>query len=131
MQCDWQTDVILNRGVYVVPGTQSGEWRVGATYNRGDHQPEITGEAREELTGKLEDLIRMPYSITGQQWGVRPTSPDRKPIIGAHPQNRSLIIFNGFGTKGVSLAPYFSEVLIRWMEKKGTINKEADVTRFN
>ena len=131
MQCDWQRDVILNRGVYLVPGARSGEWRVGATYNRDDHEPEVTNAAREELASKLEDLVRMPYTITGQQWGVRPTSPDRKPIIGAHPKNRSLIIFNGFGTKGVSLAPYFSEVLFRWMEKKGTINKEADVTRFN
>lgn len=131
VQCDWQKDVILNRGVYFVPGNSPGVWRAGATYNRNDHTPEITESAREELTAKLEGLIRMPYAITGQQWGVRPTSPDRKPIIGAHPQNPSLIIFNGFGTKGVSLAPYFSEVLIRWMEKKGTINKEADVTRFN
>ncbi|MEX1240600.1 MAG: FAD-dependent oxidoreductase [Cyclobacteriaceae bacterium] len=131
VQCDWQKDVILNRGVYLVPGASPEHWRAGATYNWNDHSPEITTRARKELTNKLGDLIRMPYTITGQQWGVRPTSPDRKPIIGAHPQSRSLIIFNGFGTKGVSLAPYFSEVLVRWMEKKGTINKEADVTRFN
>lgn len=131
MQCDWGADVILNRGVYVVPGTLTEGWRVGATYNWNDHLPEITPWARKELTTRLDDLVRMPYTITGQQWGVRPTTPDRKPIIGAHPEYRSLIIFNGFGTKGVSLAPYFSEVLIRWMEKKGTINKEADVTRFN
>lgn len=131
VQCDWEKDVILNRGVYLVPGTRPQDWRVGATYNWNDHSPGITAGACEELTEKLGGLIRMPYTITGQQWGVRPTTPDRKPIIGTHPQNRSLIIFNGFGTKGVSLAPYFSEVLIRWMEKKGMINKEADVTRFN
>ncbi|HET9052701.1 MAG TPA: FAD-dependent oxidoreductase, partial [Cyclobacteriaceae bacterium] len=70
------------------------------------------------------------YSITGQQWGFRPTTPDRKPILGSHPQHKSLVIFNGLGTKGVSLAPYFSEVLFRWMENKGMINREADVTRF-
>lgn len=130
IQCDWKTDVILNRGVYLVPGSRPGGWRVGATYNRNDHSPETTLVARTELIAKLEGLVRMPYTITGQEWGVRPTSPDRKPLIGMHPQNRSLIIFNGFGTKGVSLAPYFSEVLIRWLEKKGTISKEADVTRF-
>lgn len=131
MQCAWGNDVILNRGVYMVPGTRIHEWRVGATYNRDDQTPENTAWARKEIRTKLEDLIRMPYTVTGQQWGVRPTTPDRKPVIGAHPKHPSLIIFNGFGTKGVSLAPYFSEVLIRWMEKKGTINKEADVTRFN
>lgn len=131
VQSDWRKDVILNRGVYFVPGAASGEWRVGSTYNWNDHSPEITAGARKELIEKLEDLISMPYTITGQQWGVRPTTPDRKPVLGAHPEHPSLVIFNGFGTKGVSLAPYFSEVLIRWMENKGTINKEADVTRFN
>ena len=131
VQSDWEKDVILNRGVYFVPGTRKGEWRVGSTYNWNDHSPEITNWARNELTQKLGDLISMPYTITGQQWGVRPTTPDRKPVLGAHPEHRSMVIFNGFGTKGVSLAPYFSEVLIRWMENKGTISKEADVTRFN
>ena len=131
VQSDWRKDVILNRGVYMVPGTRADEWRVGATYNRNDHQPEITSWAKKELIHKLEDLIRMPYAITGQQWGVRPTTLDRKPIIGEHPKHNSMIIFNGFGTKGVSLAPYFSEVLFRWVENKGTINEEADVTRFN
>ncbi|HMF70273.1 MAG TPA: FAD-dependent oxidoreductase [Flavitalea sp.] len=130
VQSEWKKDVILNRGVYMVPSAHPDTWRVGATYNRKDHRPEITSWARNELTHKLEELIRMPYAVTGQQWGVRPTTPDQKPIIGAHPKYDSLIIFNGLGTKGVSLAPYFSEVLIRWLEKKGTINKEADVTRF-
>lgn len=131
VQCDWRKDVILNRGVYMVPGADEGEWRVGATYNWNDESPEVTDWARTELAGKLEELIRIPYTITGQQCGVRPTTRDRKPIIGAHPHHQSMIIFNGLGTKGVSLAPYFSEVLIRWMENKGTIEKEADVSRFN
>lgn len=131
VQCLWENSVILNRGVYMVPGHSPGEWRVGATFNRGDQHREVTSRAREDLSRKLEDLIRIPYTVTGQQWGFRPTTPDRRPMLGAHPEHESLIIFNGLGTKGVSLAPYFSEVLIRWMDEKGTINEEADVSRFN
>jgi glycine oxidase len=131
VQCEWKNDVILNRGVYMVPGARDGEWRVGSTYDWNDRNPGVTDLARSELSEKLEQLICLPYQITGQDWGVRPTTPDRKPILGAHPNYNSVIIFNGFGTKGVSLAPYFSEVLIRWMENEGTIGKEADITRFN
>ena len=131
IQSDWRKDVILNRGVYMVPGAGEGEWRVGATYNWNDESPDVTSWARKELCGKLDELIRIPYRIISQHCGVRPTTKDRKPIIGAHPHYQSLIIFNGLGTKGVSLAPYFSEVLFRWMENKGTIVKEADVSRFN
>ena len=131
VQSDWNSDVILNRSVYMVPGKRDLEWTVGATYNLSDPRPGITAEARQELTEKLADLIRVPFTTMGQNWGVRPTTPDRRPILGIHPKHRSLTIFNGLGTKGVSLAPYFSAVLIRAMENKGTINKEADVSRFN
>lgn len=131
LQCGWKNDVILNRGVYLVPGTHAGEWRAGATYNRDDHSPEISAWARREITSGLDDLIRLPYTVTGQYWGLRPTTPDRRPILGSHLEYDALIIFNGLGAKGVSLAPYFSEVLIRWLEKKGTIHREADVSRFN
>lgn len=131
IQSDWEKRVILNRGVYMVPGQRLGEWRVGATFARDDHSIEVTSRAREELSRKLEDLIRIPFTVTGQQSGFRPTTPDRRPMLGAHPEHKSLIIFNGLGTKGVSLAPYFSEVLIRWVENKGKINEDADVSRFN
>lgn len=130
IQCEWEKDVILNRGVYMVPGSGHSQWRVGATFNREDNLRELTVAARLELSRKLETLIRMPYSVTGQEWGFRPTTPDRRPILGAHPNYDALLIFNGLGTKGVSLAPYFSAVLIRWLEGKGMINKEADVSRF-
>jgi glycine oxidase len=41
-----------------------------------------------------------------------------------------LIIFNGLGTKGVSLAPYFSDILVRQLENGVPLTKEVDVTRF-
>lgn len=130
VQCGLPRDVIFSRGIFMVPGP-GDDWRVGATYDRNDHSSEITPTARKELTRKLDDFLRAPYKVTAQHWGVRPTTPDRRPVIGAHPRHRALVIFNGLGTKGVSLAPYFSDVLIRWLESKGTIGKEADVSRFN
>lgn len=130
IQCGWEKRVILNRGVFMVPGADPDKWRVGATYHWSDQSREITHGAKMELSEKLESILRIPYTILDQQWGFRPTTPDRKPVIGAHPDHPSLIIFNGLGTKGVSLAPYFSEVLFRWMENEGTLMKEADVTRF-
>lgn len=130
VQCDIKKHVILNGGVHMVPDSQAARWRVGSTYERTDKAPGVTTRAREELIRKLNALVCAPYSVEAQQWGVRPTTPDRKPVIGAHPKFKSMVIFNGFGTKGVSLAPYFSDVLIRWMGNTGKMNEEADVTRF-
>jgi glycine oxidase len=117
---------IYNRGVYVVPGI----WKVGATYQFKDTSPVITEAARQELESKLKELVSFPYSITDQSWGMRPTTPDRRPILGPHPDWNSLVIFNGLGTKGVSLAPYFSNVLTGWIENGTPINKEVDIHRY-
>jgi glycine oxidase len=61
---------------------------------------------------------------------MRPTTHDRRPILGAHPKHPSVIIFNGLGTKGVSLAPHFSKVLAEWLENSQPINKEVDIHRY-
>jgi glycine/D-amino acid oxidase-like deaminating enzyme len=83
-----------------------------------------------ELTEKLDELISFPYTIINQSWGMRPSTLDRRPILGPHPDHQSVVIFNGLGTKGVSLAPYFSHVLAEWLEKGTPINKEVDIQRY-
>jgi glycine/D-amino acid oxidase-like deaminating enzyme len=40
--------------------------------------------------------------------GLRPATFDRKPFIGFHDKHKNVAIFNGFGSKGVSLIPYFA-----------------------
>jgi glycine oxidase len=117
---------IYNRGVYVVPGV----WKVGATYNHRDSVPGVTPAALSELTDGLNSLIRFPYQVRNQLWGFRPTVPDRRPILGPHPEFKNVVIFNGLGTKGVSLAPYFSNVLMQWLENGQLLNNEVDIQRY-
>ena len=123
-------DHIYNRGVYVVPDGHEFEYKVGATYGTQDKTTEVSEAARKELVEKLDDLIRLPYQITHQDWGIRPTTSDRRPIIGSHPEEKNIIIFNGLGTKGVSLAPYFSGQLADWLMGEGKIDNEVSIERF-
>lgn len=126
----FREEVIINRGVYLVPGRSPGEWRVGSTYNFQDNHAGITTGAREELKEKLGELVKFPFEIRDQQWGLRPTTPDRRPLLGKHPVYETIVVFNGLGTKGVSLAPYFSEVLIHSIENHVPLNKEVDIERY-
>ncbi|WP_267294645.1 NAD(P)/FAD-dependent oxidoreductase [Parachryseolinea silvisoli] len=130
IKTDFQHNAIINRGVYLVPGTEPGERRVGATYDFHDSTPTITPAARETLGQKLKELVDFPYEITSQEWGFRPTVPDRRPLVGVHPEHPSVAVFTGLGTKGVSLSPYFSEVLIRRLENQVPLNKEIDIERY-
>jgi glycine oxidase len=117
---------IYNRGVYVVPDI----WKVGATYQFHDTSPSVTEEGRKELLTKLDELVCFPYQVVAQSWGMRPTTPDRRPILGPHPDHPAIVIFNGLGTKGVTLAPYFSMVLTAWIENGNPMHKEVDIHRY-
>jgi glycine/D-amino acid oxidase-like deaminating enzyme len=130
IQTGFDCDRIVNRGVYLLKIPETGTWRVGSTYNFADTGPGVTMEGREELQRKLSQLVTFSYNIVDQQWGLRPTTPDRRPILGPHPRDGRVVVFNGLGTKGVSLAPYFSEVLIRSIENEGALNKEVDIERY-
>jgi glycine oxidase len=120
--------LIFNRGVYVVPST-GNTWRVGATYSH-DTTEGPTEAGKKELTQKLSSLLRVPYTITNHSWGIRPTTPDRRPIVGPHPEHKNLLIFNGMGTKGVSLAPWSSGILSEYLEEGRQIKDDINISRF-
>lgn len=121
---------IFNRGVYIVPGEGRDVWRVGATYAHGNLEHGTSLQGRAEIEARLGEIIKVPYEVIDHQWGIRPTTPDRRPVMGTHPVHKNFIFFNGFGTKGVSLTPYFSEVLINWLENKSGIDQEVNINRY-
>ena len=55
---------------------------------------------------------------------------DRRPVIGCHPEEDRVAIFNGLGTKGVSLAPYFSDLFAQHLVENRQLCSEVDVRRF-
>lgn len=130
IELDETLELIYNRGVYMVPMHETNRYRVGATYESKLLTPETTEAGGMELQLKLDELLKVPYRIISQDWGFRPTTPDRKPILGRHPVSENVIIFNGLGTKGVSLAPYFSGHLLDWILGKIEIRPEVNINRF-
>ncbi|BDD08340.1 FAD-dependent oxidoreductase [Fulvitalea axinellae] len=120
---------IYNRGVFMLP-VGDGTYRVGATYDWKNLDTAPTEEKRTELAGKLEKLINCPFEIIGQRAGVRPATHDRRPFVGLHPEYPQLAVFNGLGTKGVSLAPYFAEEFAGFLSGKNDITPEVDIKRL-
>jgi glycine oxidase len=125
-----ELDLIYNRGVYAVATRQPMVYKAGSTYQLKNIVEGITETGRQELEAKMNQLFKVPFKIIGHEWGLRPTTIDRKPILGAWPGHENRVIFNGLGTKGVSLAPYFSGLLADWLEGQTEINKEVNITRF-
>ncbi len=127
IQCDLPTNQVYNRGVFMLP--KENIFRVGSTYDHQvlSYEPQQSGI--QQLKSRLEKLYSGSYQILKASAGVRPATHDRRPFIGWHPENKAVGIFNGFGTKGVSLVPYFSKLFVDSIERKTSIHSEADVSR--
>jgi len=120
---------VLNRGVFILPAS-NGISKIGSTYQWKDLNNEITLRAKEELLGRTEELLKVNPEIVGQVAGVRPAIVDRRPILGLHPEHDRIGIFNGLGTKGVSLAPYFSKMMADFLISGQSILEEVKAERF-
>lgn len=125
---DFPVDSILNKKVFVIP-LGNDTYKVGATFD-WVLDTRTTEKGREELAGKLKDLIRVPFEIIDQEAGIRPAVKDRRPLIGLHPEYEPVAIFNGLGTKGISLAPYFAEEFYNSLENAGELDPAASIKRF-
>jgi glycine oxidase len=120
-------DYCVNKNIFLLP-LGNNDFKLGATYDWENLNPLPTEKGKEELLQKL-DFIKTPV-ITKHQSGIRPASKDRRPYLGEHPKHKNCFVFNGLGTKGVLLAPYFSEMLLKSILNQAPIQKDVAINRI-
>lgn len=120
---------IINKNVFLIP-LDYKTFKAGATYDWEflDAIPSNKGKAL--LERELNFMLKPAYTVIDQKAGVRPVFKDRRPCIGLHPEYPQLGIFNGMGSKGVSLAPYFADHFYTCLERNEDPEKEVNVRRF-
>lgn len=122
-------EVVINKAVFILP-LGNNTYKVGATYEWNDLSEKRTEKGKQDLSEKLQKVLKVPFEIIDQQAGIRPTVNDRRPLIGLHPEHPQLAVFNGMGTKGVMLAPFFANQFVNFLEHKAPLDKEVDIARF-
>lgn len=121
---------VVKSAVFVMP-LGNDHYKIGATFNWTDKTNDPTEAGREELISKLQKVISCDFEIIGHEAGVRPTTKDRRPLLGSHPDHPSLSLLNGLGTRGVMLAPLMAKKLIMFLENGTPLDPETDISRFN
>ena len=121
---------IINKDFFILPLPEKHHFKIGATYNWLDFTDNATEEAKQTLTEKIKSVIPFPYKIIKQQAGVRPSTIDRRPVIGFNPIHKNVGMFNGFGTKSIMLAPYFAKHFCNFMFLNQELFLDVDVKRF-
>lgn len=126
---EFRKDEILNRKCFILP-IEKGDFKLGATFSWDTTDTTPTKEAREMLLDQYNQLSTAPIEVLEQEGGIRPTVTDRRPLIGEHPVFKKLYIFNGMGTKGYMIAPYFSEQFTQHIFDGKKLDDEVNIVRF-
>jgi glycine/D-amino acid oxidase-like deaminating enzyme len=129
LKLDRDFETIYNKSGFIIP-QENGLYKAGSTYDRSDLTENPTEKGKNEITKKLDTLLKMNYKIVDHEAGIRPGTVARRPIMGRHPEFEPLSIFNGLGTKGVSLAPYFADQLIKCLEEGNYLDQEVDIKKY-
>jgi len=124
-----QLSEIIKGPMFIIP-LGNDLYKVGASFDRDDKTPEITEQAKNHLSRVLSKMIDCPFEVVDQVAGMRPTTRDRRPLLGALPENPDLIFFNGLGTRGIMIAPTMSRILYEHIELGTVLPHEIDIQRF-
>ncbi len=125
-------DVALKSHFFLIP-LGNHIYKFGATYQnhlqiKNGADPELE---KTTLINELKKLIKVPYQIIDLVAGVRPTVKDRRPLVGKHPRYDRLFVFNGLGTRGVTLAPDTSRRFYDNLENGVDLLPEINIVRFS
>ena len=119
----------IKSSIFCIP-LGNNQYKIGANYNRNSTSNEPSENTRKELLEKMEKFIKCEYKVIDQIAGVRPTVIDRRPLVGRHPVIRNMFVLNGFGSRGILIAPYVSLALYGLIERQKSLNHEIDIDRF-
>lgn len=120
---------IVNKNGFILP-LPNGQFKVGSTYNNFfEDSVSATKEGYDQLEEKLLNIVDVSYTVTQHYAATRPATKDRRPLLGRHPKYNNVLIFNGLGTKGVSLAPYLAFHLVDHIEHKTPLLEEVSIER--
>lgn len=122
-------DYIVQSGIYILP-MHEDIYMCGATYAWDDLSEDPSEAGLHEMLRKISKVVRAEVEVIQHHAGVRPASKDRRPILGMHPMHPRWGIFNGLGTKGVLLAPYFSGMMADHILFQKPLMPEVSVLRY-
>ena len=120
---------MVKRNLMLAPLSDGLFW-AGATYQWTFRDDGPTEAEQLSIEERLSGMLSAPYRVVKRLGVIRPTVKDRRPFIGISPLHPKMIIFNGLGTKGALLAPYWAGHLADCLLTGKEIDAEVNIARF-
>ena len=124
-------DAIINKGKWLLPIDEK-ICRIGATFDTKITSPTLLKTSKKQLLTFAEGVFNPPHNfkVIQHQAGIRPTTLDKQPFIGFHPKHKNIGIFNGFGSRGSLMIPWYSQSFSQTLTNNAPIPQEASISRF-
>lgn len=123
-------DRTYNQQFLLFPTEEKNIFRLGATYEWHNLDEIPSQKSTDELIERAQKALNIHFEVLDAQAAIRPNVADRRPTIGQHPEMENLFLFNGMGSKGVMLAPYFAKQLVDHIYSGAEIEPEVNLNRF-
>jgi len=120
---------VIHKGNWIMK-FGSDSFRIGSTWDRENLNSLPTPSAKNELLKAVPNIIKdfSDCEVIEHSAGVRPCTATTRPHLGAHPTFQRVLSFNGFGSKGYALSPYFANHFADYLFG-GVLDSEADLKR--
>lgn len=117
---------IINKSKWLLP-TDEHSCRIGATYDTHISAPTVQATSKHQLLTFAHQLFKTnpQFKVIQHQAGIRPTTLDKQPFIGLHPKHQNNAIFNGFGSRGSLMIPWYADLLVN-----NATPSHADIQRY-
>ncbi len=122
---------IVQFGKWLLP-LADGQFKLGASWQ---WQP-LDGQSNEKLATEMLNTChrQLPQfkhaKLLKKNIGIRPGTRDKQPFLGCHPHHQQLVVFNGFGSKGSLIIPWYSERLSDYLSNDKKLPQSADINRY-
>ena len=103
---------------------------IGANFDRKYKTIRPTKLGKEWILSKLKDIIDCSFEVVNHKAAIRPTVQDRRPLLGVHPIEKNIYVFNGMGTRGVLMGPLLAKWMYNFVVGEKKLWPEIAIDRF-
>lgn len=126
---NFEIDYIISKNLFLFP-QGNNIYTIGATFEWDFEDDKPTEKQKDILNENLKKFLNVEFEVINQKAGIRPSSIDRRPILGNSLLDNDIYILNGMGAKAVMLAPYSSQILLDKIINNIEIPGELNYNRF-
>ena len=127
----WSMPGIVKEKVYFIPLKEKDMFWVGSYYHPWPEDADPSTDGKEILLTAISEVYPGDVELVDHLTGIRPTVDDRRPLVGPYPEHPGTYLFNGMGTKGTSLAPYWAGQLVTHLVDGSSLPAIVNPARYS